>query len=122
MVNARHWLPQFRERVYMAGLRSDLAAPPMNWSGLCYDTMQHAEQGDQEVRAAPAAIDRLVASHHAHWLRSCVQLPGLAAVQATPTVTNTAAHMQIQIEIFDFTTFPSMKPHSLPHPKDGSSI
>jgi len=34
VVNARHWLPQNRERVYITGLRSDLAAPPMDWSSV----------------------------------------------------------------------------------------
>ena len=34
VINARHWLPQFRERVYIVGLRSDLGCLPMDWEAV----------------------------------------------------------------------------------------
>ncbi|KAL1528913.1 hypothetical protein AB1Y20_010235 [Prymnesium parvum] len=34
VLNARHWLPQYRERLFIVGLRRDLHAPPMDWEGL----------------------------------------------------------------------------------------
>ena len=30
VVNARRWLPQYRERVYLVGLRSDLGCAPFH--------------------------------------------------------------------------------------------
>ena len=34
VLNARHWLPQQRERLFIAGLRTELRAPPVDWEGL----------------------------------------------------------------------------------------
>jgi len=35
VLNARHWLPQFRERVYIVGVRRDLEeATPLNWDAI----------------------------------------------------------------------------------------
>eukprot|EP01043_Picozoa_sp_COSAG02_P005808 COSAG02_NODE_160_length_32694_cov_18.496947_2_plen_136_part_00 len=34
VLNARGWVPQSRERVYIVGFRRDLHVPPMDWAGL----------------------------------------------------------------------------------------
>ncbi|EOD33922.1 hypothetical protein EMIHUDRAFT_111465 [Emiliania huxleyi CCMP1516] len=37
MVAAFEGLPQYRERLFLAGVRRDCEARPMDWSGLCYE-------------------------------------------------------------------------------------
>ena len=46
VVNARRWLPQYRERVYLVGLRSDLGCAPLDWRGLCYEGSSTNYLGD----------------------------------------------------------------------------
>mmetsp|Transcript_21149 Transcript_21149/g.64523 ORF Transcript_21149/g.64523 Transcript_21149/m.64523 type:complete len:527 (-) Transcript_21149:100-1680(-) len=45
VLNSRHWLPQYRERLFLAGVRRDCEARPMDWSGLCYEGGSHAPAG-----------------------------------------------------------------------------
>lgn len=50
VLNSRHWLPQQRERLFIAGLRTELHAPPMDWEGLT--------GGSRSDGAAKASADR----------------------------------------------------------------
>ena len=58
VVNARHWVPQNRERVYIVGTRADLGAAPMDWDAVfpgCGTGGRAAALGKTAPRAALAA-------------------------------------------------------------------
>jgi DNA-cytosine methyltransferase len=61
VVNSRHWLPQFRERVYMVGFRSDLKdkTKPFNWHAVHGVSNQEEQKQDVEL-----SLQRMQRDHH----------------------------------------------------------
>ena len=57
VINARGWVPQSRERVYIVGFRSDLAVPPMDWAALDLVADPTAKQREQPAAGSESETE-----------------------------------------------------------------